>query len=280
MSILLEALKKSERQRQLGQTPTLETPTGGQSSPPGAASRWIPIALLTLSAFAITWFGWQQFSEPESVAGPGTVAEVAQTSEQALAQAGPEASPPAAEDSGDQTAPGQLAARSRGKDREKLNRSFSEYQAESQDEMPAEQRGIPEKNSGAARRQVARRTPQEIDENPPQKAGQPPSRPVDQPDAKQPGPGSDTTEPARSKVQPHIAEPISYWALPQGVRDTLPEIRITVLVFAENPGDRFLLANGQRLVEKEELESGVVLDEIRRDGAVFLYRNYRFLVKG
>jgi hypothetical protein len=33
-------------------------------------------------------------------------------------------------------------------------------------------------------------------------------------------------------------------------------------------------------VEKEELAPGVILDEIRRDGAVFSYRNYRFLVKG
>jgi hypothetical protein len=30
----------------------------------------------------------------------------------------------------------------------------------------------------------------------------------------------------------------------------------------------------------DELTDGVVLDEIRRDGAVFTYRKYRFLVKG
>ena len=53
-----------------------------------------------------------------------------------------------------------------------------------------------------------------------------------------------------------------------------------MLVYAEKPEDRFLLINGQRLVEKEELTAGVVLEEIRRDGAVFRYRNYRFLVKG
>lgn len=73
---------------------------------------------------------------------------------------------------------------------------------------------------------------------------------------------------------------MSYWALPQGVRDSLPEFRITVLVFADNPADRFLLINGTRLKEKDELQSGVVLDEIRREGAVFRARNYRFLVRG
>ena len=80
--------------------------------------------------------------------------------------------------------------------------------------------------------------------------------------------------------QPHQSEPISFWQLPQAMRDGLPEFKINVLVYAEKPEDRFLLINGQRLVEKEELTAGVVLDEIRRDGAVFRYRNYRFLVKG
>ena len=81
-------------------------------------------------------------------------------------------------------------------------------------------------------------------------------------------------------MKPNQSEPISFWQVPQALRDGLPELRITVLVYAEAPEDRFVLINGQRMVEKEELISGVVLDEIRRDGAVFLYRNYRFLVKG
>ena len=81
-------------------------------------------------------------------------------------------------------------------------------------------------------------------------------------------------------MQPYIAEPVSYWELPQGVRDNLPDFKITVLVYAEKPGDRFLLLNGQRMAEKDELQSDLTLLEIRRDGAVFQYRNYRFLVKG
>jgi hypothetical protein len=89
-----------------------------------------------------------------------------------------------------------------------------------------------------------------------------------------------SAEPDQSILEPHIAEPISYWELPQGVRDNLPEIKITVLVYADKPDDRFLLTNGQRMAEKDELQNGLVLDEIRRDGAIFLYRKYRFLVKG
>jgi general secretion pathway protein B len=87
-------------------------------------------------------------------------------------------------------------------------------------------------------------------------------------------------QPRPSRAEPRQPEPISYWELPQGVRDTFSEIRITVLVYSENASERFVLINGQRLVEKDELQGGIVLDEIRRGGAVFLYRKYRFLVKG
>jgi len=67
--------------------------------------------------------------------------------------------------------------------------------------------------------------------------------------------------------------------LPQDVRDSLPDLHITVLVYAEEPTERFVLIGGKRLVEKEQVGQGVVLEEIRREGAVFRYRNYLFQVK-
>jgi general secretion pathway protein B len=83
-----------------------------------------------------------------------------------------------------------------------------------------------------------------------------------------------------AQADPKTTEPISYWELPQGIRDSLPDLRITVLVYAESPENRFVLVGGQRLAEKDPYQEGVVLEEIRREGAVFLYRNYRFLVEG
>ena len=41
----------------------------------------------------------------------------------------------------------------------------------------------------------------------------------------------------------------------------MPEIRITVMVYADEPADRFMLVNGQRLREKDSLE-GMELEEI------------------
>jgi general secretion pathway protein B len=63
------------------------------------------------------------------------------------------------------------------------------------------------------------------------------------------------------------------------MRDGLPDLRISVLVYAELPENRFVLMNGERLREGQELPNGLLLEEIRRDRAIFNYRNYRFYLK-
>jgi general secretion pathway protein B len=280
MSILLEALKKSERQRQLGQTPTLDSQSDDQAFSKRSMNHWIPISLVALSAIVIAWFGWQQFREPGTGIVMETAEEVVQSGEQPAPRIGTEPSPPGTQEEDGRIRPGLMAGRTRGEDRAKLNRSFSEYEAESQDRVPVAQAGGQEENTRPAPLQPADNPPVKQDESLSQRAAEPRDQPPVRPVVKSTRPEPAAEGPGRSKLKPHISEPISFWALPQGVRDALPEIKITVLVYAENPEDRFLLTNGQRLVEKEELQSGIVLDEIRRDGAVFLYRNYRFLIKG
>lgn len=96
----------------------------------------------------------------------------------------------------------------------------------------------------------------------------------------------DPQNPALAGSAPAVTPPppearedhIDYRQLPGDVRAQLPEFQITVLVYAEQPADRFILVNGSRQVEGDELQPGLVLQEIRRDGAVYSYRRYRFLV--
>ncbi|MCK5307443.1 MAG: general secretion pathway protein GspB, partial [Zetaproteobacteria bacterium] len=59
----------------------------------------------------------------------------------------------------------------------------------------------------------------------------------------------------------------------------VPEIKFSVLVYAKNPADRFVLINGQRLVEGDSPQPGLIVKEIRRDGVIFSYRLYQFLVE-
>lgn len=258
MSILLDALKKSERQRQLGQTPTLQTLSAEQPQASESFSHWVPLSMLLISVCVMSWFGWQQLRPPVTAILPSE--GVADTQ-----PARPEMSP--GEESGprtltesyrpDDTKPGGVDESQQGSDvaneenRARLSRSVSEFtSAESGPEVAVQTRD--------PANEAAPATPPPADIEP-----------------------ATRQETSRNQpVKPHVSEPVSFWELPQGVRDTLPEIKITVLVFSDQQEDRFILTNGQRLVEKDELQSGLVLDEIRRDGAVFLYRNYRFLVKG
>ncbi len=74
-------------------------------------------------------------------------------------------------------------------------------------------------------------------------------------------------------------QPISYWELPESVRSELPGLRVSVLVYANKPADRFILLNGKRQAEGDSYFPGLVVEEIRLDGVVFSYRLYRFLIR-
>lgn len=270
MSILLDALKKSEKQRHLGQTPTLETHFEDQLPADGTPNRWILLSLVVLSVFVMAWFGWQQLRVPEGGAAtthqdvppptveatPEPVNETAGSRTMTESYQAVSDTPASAGGNQQAVAEESEAARSR------LSRSVSEFTAE---------KAPPDAQAGALA-SVAEPRPaptSAASKKPRTSSAKPPAAQV-----------ASQQESRRSGLQPHIAEPISYWELPQGVRDDLPEIKISVLVFAEKPSDRFLLVNGMRMVEKDSLGGGVELDEIRREGAVFLYRKYRFLIKG
>jgi general secretion pathway protein B len=282
MSILLDALRRSEEQRQLGKTPDIHASTGAGSAPRSPVQRWAPLMLIAVVAIALAWFGWRQFQSPES--------EDVSAGEMAPAAAEPiAAEPDMANDSG-------TSAQPRSRDSAPLVVASQRTPVET---LPADSGSARAGGAAVASDLEPRRarvnesfttfeaTQQAADESRelPALAATSPSVPPPAPrQAETPTPGSPTgpaTPAAQSGASdPKATEPISYWALPQGIRDSLPELRITVLVYSERPQDRFVLVGGQRLVEKDQYQEGIVLEEIRREGAVFLYRNYRFLVEG
>ena len=255
MSILLDALKKSEEQRQLGQTPDIHAPSQPPTGPGGGTSTpWLPILLLVAATVIIATFSWRQYSEPEGLAAE-TISEQPAV-----------ASRPAGEDPAPiEKADGQPAARN----------PLATYTA-----PPVET--------------AADDATQPVDEQQKRELAQSFNQFQRPPGEAEPPPGPRTEpltpapeRPAAPSTERRVEDdrggspgprPVSFWELPQNVRDSMPELGITVLVYADSPEDRFVLVNGRRMVEQDSLE-GVVLDEIRRDGAVFLYRNYRFLVR-
>lgn len=263
MSILLDALKKSEEQRQLGRTPDIhassDLPSGRRET---TAANWLPVSLVVAAAVLIGFFSWQQFHVPErSLEEPVTDVSGAVSGQPAVAErrAGssgkpgekPATTPATRSPLATYTAPpaeqATDAAAESGRDdqRRELAQSFSGFQG------PADEAGT---EAGA---------------EPGTQATEPPQEPASAPVERQ-----EQAELDRARQ----TQAVSYWELPQNVRDGMPELRISVLVYADSPEDRFVLVNGRRMVEQDTLE-GVLLDEIRRDGAVFRYRNYRFLVR-
>ena len=256
MSILLDALKKSEEQRQLGQAPDIHA---ASESTPGRGSAatvsWLPILLLVIAAVVIAAFSWRQYREPAGVVAE-TVSErpaVASrnTGEAASTAAKEEPAPATSSPLATYTAPREEsaadAAADAGDDRQKreLAQSFNQFQS------PPPGEGT--ETTGPSTAPAAREP-----ETPPVSSAE------------------NRAEPGRPAATG--PQPVSFWELPQNVRDSMPELRITVLVYADSPEDRFVLVSGRRLGEQDTLD-GVLLDEIRRDGAVFRYRNYRFLVR-
>jgi general secretion pathway protein B len=266
MSILLDALKKSEQQRQLGSTPNGESPAASPAASSSSGRKWVLLALLVISVVSVAWFGWHQYRQPDTVAvsrsaaesqlrpaPPAGQARVANAVKAGPSTAGLPQRTPVETFSAD-SEPGQGSgavpapeSATPGLEKSRVNRSFKDFEAPPKPVSAARQVSPDSALSGA------------VEAPAPQTAAKPP-RPA--------------TPPAAA------TEPITFWELPQGIRDGLPDLRITVLVFAEQPQDRFVLIGGQRRVENDQLQDGLVLEQIRRDGAVFTYRNYRFLVKG
>ena len=67
-------------------------------------------------------------------------------------------------------------------------------------------------------------------------------------------------------------------ALPAADRATLPPLKLTMHVFAQDPAQRFVILDGQRLAEGASPANGVVLEEIRRDGLVLSVNGQRLLL--
>jgi len=58
----------------------------------------------------------------------------------------------------------------------------------------------------------------------------------------------------------------------------IPEANVSLHVYDKNPAARFVFVNGQRAKEGDVLANGIRVDEIRADGAVLSFAGSRFLV--
>ena len=257
MSILLDALKKSEAQRRLGEVPTLQTNVSSDGSRGGPRRPWIAFALVLLSAAIMSWTGIAQFSGVDT--DPPSADQANASAVAGSAEAAADASPPPG--TAEKPRTGSTGNRTRSKNARAANPATTPVQDYAAPEDAHEASEAPSRE--VAHVEIENRTaPEPVRATAPVADGQ-----------------AATGAPVVTDQGTYSTQTISYWQVPPPVREEMGEFRISVLVYSENPADRFLLLNGSRLREQEKAESGVVLESIQRNRAVFSYRNYLFHIQ-
>ena len=253
MSFLLDALKKSETRQRRGEVPGLHTAV---AEPRRAKRRW-PLLVLVLVlplAIALVWQTWQyRGDDAKPLVGAGTAEEKNISRSETQAEG-------AGRDTDALTTPLSVPRPAAG-----LRTPVEDFVPEAVAQAAAEPEAEPEPIPDAVERLA-----------------------VDSNSAGESAEADDAPDPAVQPPQVRQAPPVvdrednlglvEHWQLPESVRSDLPELKISVLVFAPVPDDRFVLLNGRRQVEGDEPHPGLEIEEIRREGVVFRYRHYRFLV--
>ena len=82
--------------------------------------------------------------------------------------------------------------------------------------------------------------------------------------------------PTTAGAQPAGPALPSIWELPYATRKELPDLSLTLHVYAPDPKQRFVVIKGERHVEGDDLGDGVTLHAIRADGVVLDFKGKRF----
>ncbi|HEY0232655.1 MAG TPA: general secretion pathway protein GspB [Dokdonella sp.] len=298
MSLILEALKKSEQQRRLGEAPTLGSPVQAIRRRRSLLPLFGALALIALGV------GWWLSRSPAVAPAPTEAPQVAAakpatppadgrgTTPAAGKKPAPHFTTPAAPGAAVAAAGGpHTAAAAKPGDPAAQNALRNDRTAAAVPApaaAPARPLAAPNETAPAAAKPAVAST------NAPATAGVPqaPATPAPAPGAAAPAPN--TAAPAASVAAapstanaappPHAAAPAaaqpalpSVWELPYATRKDIPELAITMHVYAGDPGQRFVVIKGERHVEGDDLGDGLTLKEIRADGMVLDYKGQRFV---
>lgn len=275
MSLILEALKKSETERRLGQVPGLMTPV--QRTAPRRGSRWPLLVALLLAAALVAAMGWwwmQREVAPSAAlddarraeAAPATPANPPPANDAVVATpaaAEPPASAPAP------ILPAELPSDPDFVSRERESRPVAANTPEPIDPDQPAPRALPQPVAPPAPRPGAQ-TPRATPTMPAATVQSPASAP-----ASLTAPEATPTPPAAEETLEYLPRLVD---LPAGERDALPPLKLTMHVYAADAVARFVVVDGQRMGQGERLSPTLTLTEIRRDGAVFESDGRRFLI--
>jgi len=268
MSYILDALKKSEKERQRGTVPDLMTAQDVIEEGPKRLPLWpyLLVGALVLNAGLFAWWlAWRSGKPPVAAqpTAPQQLVAKAPDHENRSADAGPSvATPPST--------------------REPLTRSAEEKKTVSRPEVPAAVINVPRVDGiRQPRQEQVKADMQRNKENKPAPAthekglSEIASVPPQQTPAVK---HSDAESEPAALPAPVPNKVYSLQELPASLRQSLPDFAISTHLFASDASSRMVRINGQLLREGQFLTAGLKLEEITFEGVVFSYQKYRFLV--
>lgn len=253
MSLILDALRKSEAERRRGQSPDLFSTSNISAPASRPASRWWPVAVFVVLMLASAWVVWDGRTR------------------RALDEAAPMNDLPTAElaasDDGSETDPDIGAA-----DDERVGDATPALTT-----APAPPPGETPATSAAAAAPTRPPMPGAGTVRPPESASAAVAPTFTNPRALMaqalPAPplGPPTAEPPAEEALPSLA------VLDSITRGSLPPLKLSMHVWGQEPGKRFAIVDGQRVAEGSLL-GNVVVEQIRRDGVVINVNGQRLLL--
>lgn len=83
---------------------------------------------------------------------------------------------------------------------------------------------------------------------------------------------------AAEAASPGTEDAVRFRELSAAVRSAMPDVKVTTQVYALKPENRLAIINGKRYREGETITDGVILDEVLRRGVIVTYKQYKVLI--
>lgn len=255
MSYLLEALRKSERERQeKSPVPSLQTPTvEWESAEDGRArSPWLMVAVLAicLNTVLLALLVWRFGFAGNAPEGSATLDHPVPVSATGGGSAAPVTAP----------APAVIVVQS-------PRDPASAIVVRERDVRPVE----PTAPVSAGRASVAGQVTVATDLSRPEPTAVSNTDPSGQGEA-----GSRASEPAAADTD--AAEPVSIHALPLALRQQLPMLTMNSHIYASNARDSFVMINGSAFAPGQTISADLTLVAVVPEGAILDFRGQRFLL--
>ena len=272
MSFILEALKKSEKNRQENTTPTLDSQHDTPPSAPQKRAVWpiVLVAVLVINAGILLWlFGpWNSDEKPLSSSATPAVQETSTAKTAATEPVAPVTPPVPPSSTPTATAPAIPA------------------QVIPEPQVAAEPRALPSVAADAPVVQTSV-SQQRVDEVPlttPKPAATTTAPQVPMPAVTPSAPQQAVTpQPARivqpaQAPQPPARKVLALTELPGNMQQQLPRLHMSVHAFTGDQSTSLIRLNDRIMRAGSYLDDRYRLEEITSEGAIFSYQGYYFLV--